>query len=194
MHKFGLDQAREISARLDGLLKAQGMTKGTVGERMAALYKDPSQLYPNTDAGKAQAIAYCNERLAAIRTRLPRAFNRVPPYQFEVRRVPPQTEAGAASAFSQAPAIDGSRPGLVYFNLHDSAEWPKFCLATTVYHEGPARPSVRRRAGAVEPGPAADPQDRRLLRLWRGLGALRRAARRRDWACTTTIRSGGSAT
>jgi uncharacterized protein (DUF885 family) len=53
-----------------------------------------------------------------------------------VRRVPPQTEAGAASAFSQAPAQDGSRPGLVYFNLHDSAEWPKFCLATTVFHEG----------------------------------------------------------
>jgi uncharacterized protein (DUF885 family) len=136
VHKFGLDQARMISERLDALLKAQGMTKGTVGERMAALYKDPAQLYPNTDAGKAQAIAYCNERLAAIRTRLPRAFNRLPSYQFEVRRVPPQTEAGAASAFSQAPSLDGKRPGLVYFNLRDSAEWPKFCLATTVYHEG----------------------------------------------------------
>jgi uncharacterized protein (DUF885 family) len=136
VHKFGLDQARMISARLDALLKAQGMTNGSVGERMAALYKDPAQLYPNTDAGKAQAIAYCNERLAAIRTQLPRAFNRMPQYQFEVRRVPPQTEAGAASAFSQAPSLDGKRPGLVYFNLRDSAEWPKFCLATTVYHEG----------------------------------------------------------
>ena len=136
VHKFGLDQAAAISARLDGLLKAQGMSKGTIGERMAALYKDPRQLYPNTDEGKAQAIAYCNARLAAIRGRLPTMFSRMPPYQFEVRRVPPQTEAGAASAFSQAPAIDGSRPGLVYFNLHDSAEWPKFCLATTVYHEG----------------------------------------------------------
>jgi uncharacterized protein (DUF885 family) len=60
----------------------------------------------------------------------------MPPYRFEVRRVPPQTEAGAASAFSQAASIDGKRPGLVFFNLHDSAEWPKFCLATTVYHEG----------------------------------------------------------
>ena len=136
VHKFGLDQARAISARLDTLLKAQGMSRGTVGERMAALYKDPRQLYPNTDEGKAQAIAYCNARLAAIRLRLPTMFSRLPTYQFEVRRVPVQTEAGAASAFSQAPAIDGSRPGLVYFNLHDSAEWPKFCLATTVYHEG----------------------------------------------------------
>ncbi|MDB5691139.1 MAG: hypothetical protein JWO81_202 [Alphaproteobacteria bacterium] len=136
VHKFGLDQAREITARLDAELRRQGFRNGAVGERMAALYKDPRQLYPNTDEGKAQAIAYCNARLAAIRGRLPTMFSRMPTYRFEVRRVPPQTEAGAASAFSQSPAIDGSRPGLVYFNLHDSAEWPKFCLATTVYHEG----------------------------------------------------------
>jgi uncharacterized protein (DUF885 family) len=136
VHKIGLDQARDISARLDALLKAQGMTKGTVGERMRALYSRADQIYPNTDAGKAQQIAYCNDRLAQIRTLLPNAFSRLPPYQFEVRRVPPQTEAGAASAFSQGPALDGSRPGLVYFNLHDSAEWPRFCLATTIFHEG----------------------------------------------------------
>ena len=136
VHRFGLDQARTIGARLDGLLRAQGMSKGSIGERMAALYKDPRQLYPNTDAGKADAIGYCNTRLAAIRTKLPAYFKRLPPYKFEVRRVPPQTELGAASAFSQGPALDGSRPGLVYFNLHDSAEWPRFCLATTVFHEG----------------------------------------------------------
>ena len=50
--------------------------------------------------------------------------------------MPPQTEAGAASAFSQAASIDGKRPGLVFFNLHDSAEWPKFFLARPCYHEG----------------------------------------------------------
>jgi len=136
VHRFGRDQAAMLSARLDALLKKQGYTKGTVGQRMAALYKNPDQLYPNTDEGKRAAIAYCNARLDAIRTRLPQVFERIPPYGFEVRRVPPQTEAGAAAAFAQAPAIDGSRPGLVYFNLKDSADWPKFCLATTVYHEG----------------------------------------------------------
>ena len=136
VHRLGLEQAREISARLDSLLKARGLTQGTVGERMAHLYADPSQLYPNTDAGKAQAIAYGNNRLAAIRPRLPRVFHRIPQYRFEVRRVPPQTEAGAPFAFSQPPAIDGSRPGLVYLNLHDSAEWPKFAIPTTVFHEG----------------------------------------------------------
>ena len=136
VHRFGLDQAKALSAQLDTLLRKQGYSKGRIGERMAALYKNPDQLYPNTDAGKRDAIAYCNDRLAAIRAKLPSVFERMPPYAFEVRRVPLQTEAGAAAAFAQPPAIDGSRPGLVYFNLKDSADWPKFCLATTVFHEG----------------------------------------------------------
>jgi uncharacterized protein (DUF885 family) len=136
VHRIGLDQARDLSARLDVLLKRQGLTRGTVGERMKALYADPAQLYPNTDAGKADAIAYCNQRLAQMRGLLPKVFSRLPPYQFEVRRVPLQIEAGAPSAYSQGPAIDGSRPGLVYINLHDSAEWPKFTLPTVIFHEG----------------------------------------------------------
>jgi len=136
VHTFGLDQARAISARLDVELKKLGMTTGTVGQRLAGLYRDPAQLYPNTDEGKQAMIAYCNDRLAAIRGRLPRAFRRTPPYGFEVRRVPPQTEAGAPSSFSQPPALDGSRPGIVYVNLRDSGDWPKLSLATTVFHEG----------------------------------------------------------
>ncbi len=136
IHQLGLDQAAEITARIDALLKAQGMTKGTVAERILALYHDPKSIYPNTDAGKAEEIAYCNQRLAEIKPKLPAVFNRLPPYSFEVRRVPAATEAGASSAFSQGPALDGSRPGIVYFNLHNSAEWPKWALSTTVFHEG----------------------------------------------------------
>ncbi|HEY1708879.1 MAG TPA: DUF885 family protein [Rhizomicrobium sp.] len=136
IHQLGLDQAKQISARLDTLLRAQGLTTGTVGERIQGLYKDPKSFFPNTDDGKLQAIAYCNDRLDAIRPRLPTVFKRLPPYKFEVRRVPPATEAGAASAFSQGPALDGSRPGIVYFNLHDTAEWPKWSLPSTVFHEG----------------------------------------------------------
>jgi len=134
IHQLGLDQGKEIAARIDLLLQKQGMTKGTVGERILALYAQ--EVYPNTDDGKAQCIAYCNQRLAEIRPHLPSVFRRLPDYKFEVRRVPVQTEPGAASAFSQPPTLDGTRPGIVYFNLHDSAEWPKWCLSTTVFHEG----------------------------------------------------------
>jgi uncharacterized protein (DUF885 family) len=136
IHKVGLDQAAEISARLDGLLKAQGLTQGTVAERIKGLYADPASFFPNTDDGKAAAIAFCNTRLDAVRPRLPSVFKRLPPYRFEVRRVPPQTEAGSASAFSEGPALDGSRPGLVYINLRDTAEWPRWSLSSVIFHEG----------------------------------------------------------
>src|SRR6185312_16290255 len=82
VHQLGLDQAKDLTARIDALLRAQGFTQGTVGQRIAALYKDPKQLYPNTDEGKAQAISYCNGRLAAIKPRLPTVFHRIPPYSF----------------------------------------------------------------------------------------------------------------
>ena len=58
VHKMGLDQAAEINAKLDVLLKAQGLTQGGVGERIQALYKDPRYLYANTDAGKAELLDY----------------------------------------------------------------------------------------------------------------------------------------
>jgi uncharacterized protein (DUF885 family) len=136
VHQLGLEQGKEISARLDGELKKQGLTKGTVGARLSALSADPRYLYPNTDEAKMEMIAFCNDRLAAVRPKLPSVFKRLPPYTFEVRREPVATEAGAAAAHSQAPAIDGSRPGIVYISLRDSAEWPRFELASVVFHEG----------------------------------------------------------
>ena len=136
VHAYGKEQAASIGARLEAELRKLGLTQGTIGARMTALTTRPGQLYPDTDAGKVAAIDYCNARLAAIRPKLPALFERMPPYAFEVRRVPPQTEAGAAAAFAQGPAIDGSRPGIVYFNLRDSGDWPQYQLATTTYHEG----------------------------------------------------------
>jgi uncharacterized protein (DUF885 family) len=135
LHKVGLEQGREVTARVDALFKKQGMTKGTVGERIQGLFKDPSLIYANDPAGKAKLIAYCNKRLDDVRGQLPKAFHRIPPYKFEVRAVPSDIDTGAPGAYSQSPSLDG-RPGIVYFNLHDTAEWPRWSLDTTVFHEG----------------------------------------------------------
>ena len=136
VHKMGLDQGAEISARLDGLLRKQGLTQGAVGERIRSLYKDPSQYYPNTDAGREQILDYLRGRLEAVKQRLPMMFDRIPDQQIEVRRVPPAIDAGAPGAYSEAPSLDHSRPGMIFFNLHDTSEDPKWNLATTLYHEG----------------------------------------------------------
>ncbi|GAD58104.1 DUF885 family protein [Brevundimonas sp. BAL450] len=135
VHAMGLEQVAELSARADQILRAEGRTEGTVGERISALARDPAQVYPNTDAGREELLASLNAQMADMQARLPAYFGRIPVSPVEVRRVPVTTEAGAPGGYYQPPALDGSRPGAYYINLRDTAEWPKFTLPTLTYHE-----------------------------------------------------------
>jgi uncharacterized protein (DUF885 family) len=136
VHQLGLHEAAEIGAKLDVLLKKQGLTQGGVGARIQALYKDSKYYYPNTDPGRAELIAYLQNQLKEVKARLPRMFDRLPNMEIEVRRVPPAIDSGAPGAYSESAPMDRSRPGYIYFNLHDTAEWPKWNLPSTLYHEG----------------------------------------------------------
>ena len=135
VHKLGLDRVADLSAQADAIFKAQGMTKGSVAERMRALGKDQRFLYPNTDEGKAKLIAELNNQMQAIQARLPEAFGRLPKAKAEIRRVPADIEDGATGGYYQVPALDGSRPGAYYINLRDTAENPSWTLPTLTYHE-----------------------------------------------------------
>jgi uncharacterized protein (DUF885 family) len=136
VHQLGLDQLAALQSEMDGLLKGLGMTKGTVGERMTAMGKDPRYLFPNNDEGRTQILAYIDGRLADIRTRLPRAFATLVPAKLVVTRVPVEIEAGAPGAYAGAGSIDGSVPGNYYINLRDTSIWPRYSLPTLCYHEG----------------------------------------------------------
>jgi uncharacterized protein (DUF885 family) len=135
VHQLGVDQARELSARMDALLRDRGSNTGTVSERMQALARDPQHLYPNTDAGRQQILEYCNGLISALQPHLPKYFHVRPKTQVEIRRVPSYTEAGAPGGYYQIPTLDGSRPGAFYINLRDTAEWSRWKLPTLVYHE-----------------------------------------------------------
>jgi uncharacterized protein (DUF885 family) len=135
VHRLGLDQMAELSARADQIMKSQGMTQGTVGERLRALATDKRFIYPNTDAGKQELLDYLNAGMVKIQGQLPKYFGRIPKAKVEIRRVPPDIEAGATAGYYQIPALDGSRPGAYYINLRDTAETPKWGLMTLTAHE-----------------------------------------------------------
>lgn len=135
IHRTGLEQMAALSARADGLLKAQGLTQGSVAERIKALGDDPKYVYPNTDAGKAELIAKLNAQMADMQGRLPRAFGRLPKAPVEIKRVPPEIEAGAPMGYYNSASLDGSRPGIYWINLKDTSEWPSWSLPTLTYHE-----------------------------------------------------------
>ena len=136
IHQVGLQQVAEITAELDTLLRGAGYTSGSVGERMSALNKDPRQLYPNTDAGRAQLIRDLNTSVADIKGRLPRAFHYIPPEPLDIRRVPPEIQDGASNGYYRQASLDGSRPAIYFINLKSTADWPKYSLPALTYHEG----------------------------------------------------------
>jgi uncharacterized protein (DUF885 family) len=136
VHQMGLTQVAEISGQLDSILKRQGYTQGSVGERLAALNKDPRQLYPDTDAGRAELLASLNAGVKDMYTRLPAAFDTLPSAPLEIRRVPPEIQDGASNGYYRRAALDGSRPAIYFINLKDVGDWPKYGLPTLTYHEG----------------------------------------------------------
>ena len=136
VHQTGLAQVAEISAQLDPILRAAGLTDGTVGERLAALNKRPDQLYPGTDAGRKELIDSLNAGIADMKTRLPRAFANVPNQPLEIRRVPVDIQDGASNGYYNRASLDGSRPAIYWINLKDVGDWPKYSLPALTFHEG----------------------------------------------------------
>lgn len=135
IHELGLEQAKALSARAEVILRGKGLTQGAVGERIQHLFKDPEQLYADTDAAKEQLIADLNGLVRDMQGRLPQAFGALPKAPVEIRRVPKFIEAGAPGGYYNRPALDGSRPGIYWINLRDSAENPRWTLKTLTYHE-----------------------------------------------------------
>jgi uncharacterized protein (DUF885 family) len=135
IHKAGLEIVKDHAAKIDAIMKRQGMTRGTVGARLAALYKDPRQLYANTDAAKEKLIADLNKKVKAVRAKLPKLFITLPKAEVVIRRVPKNIEASAPGGYYYAPSLDGTRPGIYWINLRDTAEVPRWLLPTLTFHE-----------------------------------------------------------
>ena len=135
---MGLEQLRELQARMDPLLRAQGLTRGTrrrADDRARQGSAGISSRTPTPAAPRSSSIV--NGRVADIRTRLPRAFATLVPGNLIIKRVPVEIEAGAPGGYAAAGTIDGSVPGNYYINLRDTAHVAALLASPTLtYHEG----------------------------------------------------------
>ncbi len=135
IHDMGVELAASLNSEMETILRAEGLTRGTLAERVQAISRRPDQVYPNTDAGRAHLLGDLNAQVAAITARMPEVCNVQARAPLEIKRVPAYIEAGAPGGYYQSAALDGSRPGAYYINLRNTAEWPKFTLPTLTYHE-----------------------------------------------------------
>jgi len=135
IHQMGLDVVKSYSSRIDEIMKQHGMTKGTVGQRLRAMYDDPKFRYPNTDAGKDKLLADLNVKVQTVRAKLPAYFATLPKADVVIKRVPKYMEAAQPGGYYENASLDGKRPGIYHINLRDTAEVPSWTLPTLTYHE-----------------------------------------------------------
>ena len=135
IHETGLSEVARIGAEMDAILTASGFTSGTRAERMQTMAKSSSQVYADSDEGRAQILKDYQSIIDEITKGLDTYFITKPKAPVEVKRVPVFTEKTAPGAYYNPPPLDGSRPGVFFANLRDLSEQPKFSMRTLAYHE-----------------------------------------------------------
>ena len=135
IHELGLSELRSLHAQMDPILREVGYTSGSVGARMNGLAEDPRYQFPEGDAGRAEIMAFIDDRLTWIKAQMPRAFGTLVNPNMEVKRLPPEEEPGAPGAYGGAGSIDGKIPGRFWINLRTTRLHSKYSLADLTFHE-----------------------------------------------------------
>jgi uncharacterized protein (DUF885 family) len=135
IHEQGRREVETLHAQMDSILRTVGYTQGSVGARMTALAKDPRYQFPEGDKGRAEIMAFIQNRLDWIKAQMPRAFKTLVNPNMEVKRLPPEEEPGAPGAYGGAGSIDGTIPGRYWINLHTTSLHSKYSLADLTFHE-----------------------------------------------------------
>ena len=136
IHQIGLLEVDRIGARMKEIFVELGYdVNKPVGEMMNDLNENPDFLYADTPDRKKIVVADYNQMVKEAEEDVRPYFARFPKSPVEVRAIPEYSEQTAAGGYYQAPALDGSRPGVFYANLYDIKQTPTFGMRTLTFHE-----------------------------------------------------------
>jgi uncharacterized protein (DUF885 family) len=133
IHEIGLQQVSRIETQMDGLLRRLGRTAGPVKDRIEKLRLDLQYPNPTSDESRAQIMRDSDAIVRDAEKRAALLFDLRPKAPVTVQPFPRFREANAAANYN-APAPDGSRPGIVQIPRRIE-RMTKFGLRSLLYHE-----------------------------------------------------------
>jgi len=135
VHELGLSEVARITSEMDAILRAEGLDEGSVAERLETLNARPDATYPNTDEGREELLRSLRGQVAEIMAIAPDWFGALPTQKVEVQRIPVYEQDSSPGGYYSGPSLDGTRPGIYWINLKNTADNPKLGLKTLTYHE-----------------------------------------------------------
>jgi len=131
IHRIGLAEVTRIHREMEAVKAQVGFT-GTLQQFFEHIRTDP-KFKPASREALQQGYVAIGKRLDST---LPTLFSTIPKTPLEIRPVPALTERGAARGSYQGGTVDGSRPGVFYFNAYDLPSRTTPGMETLYLHEG----------------------------------------------------------
>jgi uncharacterized protein (DUF885 family) len=136
VHQIGLAEVAHQEENIRKVLKEMGLPLDDIGAQFKTLMADPQYHYPPGEGRREVVLQDYQAILDEVNERLPELFTYGALDEIEVRRLPEFKESDSPIAYAQAPAIDGSRPGIMWINLRDPDNVYRWGMRTLAYHEG----------------------------------------------------------
>jgi uncharacterized protein (DUF885 family) len=127
-HGEALEHCRALQREAETLLRRQGLTSGSVGERLRTLAHDPRYLTGTDEDGATRALLDMGARLSRIRS----LFGDVIPEAGSITTTP--AEVGRLPRAQEANGTAGRRTGNAYL-IDLGAPRPSWTLPSVVHHE-----------------------------------------------------------
>lgn len=131
IHRLGLEQVKLISTQLAAIQKSVGV-QGSLADFFAHVRSDPQQHFANPE----DVLPAFQEARKRIVNHLPSLFGVLPKAPYEVRALPDSYRQSRDNGYYSAAAPDGSRPGILWINVHAPGVQDRFNLMTISLHEG----------------------------------------------------------
>ena len=130
IHQIGLGDVARILSEMDKVREQVGF-KGDLKAFFASLSSEPQYFYSDRQ-GLIDGYMVLKDKINHV---LPNYFNVMPKADYVVKPVESFREQSAAGASYEAPAVDGSRPGVFYINTYNLKAQPKWGMTTLSLHE-----------------------------------------------------------
>ena len=136
IHNFGLQEVDRIQAQILDILANQGRDVSLGFEdSISNMAIEQRFYYSDSDEGREQILDDYKIMIEEVTAKLSSHFYDIPEAKVDVERIPKFKEKTSPGAYYNRPAMDGSRPGIFYANLHDIKATPKYGMKTLAYHE-----------------------------------------------------------
>jgi prolyl oligopeptidase len=130
IHEIGLQEVERIRRDMEAVIAEVGF-QGDMAAFNNFLRTDP-QFYYDSPEALLEGYQAVSKRLDPGLVKL---FGKLPRAPYGVRAIPDEEAPDTTTAYYMRPAIDGSRPGWYYVNLHRPEVRPKFEMEVLSVHE-----------------------------------------------------------